>query len=241
MSLAIELQQVSYSFGGPPALKSIDLAVPEGEFLGVVGPNAGGKSTLMKVVLGLLVPQNGRVRVLGRSPVASRRFVGYVPQYPSFRRDFPITVEQVVNTGCSGSGRICGDWWNRNRAVVHKSMDEAEVGALAARRIETLSGGQLQRVLLARALASLPRILLLDEPTANIDMRVETDIFDLLRQLNGRMTIVVVSHDVAFVSKYVHRVACLNTTLMCHRTEDIDGQTIQDLYGEDVRMVAHVH
>ena len=96
-------------------------------------------------------------------------------------------------------------------------------------------------MLLARALASSPRILLLDEPTANIDMRVETDIFDLLRQLNGRMTIVVVSHDVAFVSKYVHRVACLNTTLMCHRTEDIDGQTIQDLYGEDVRMVAHVH
>jgi zinc transport system ATP-binding protein len=241
LTLAIELQQVSFSYGGPPALKNIDLAVPEGEFLGVVGPNAGGKSTLIKILLGLLKPQNGQVRVLGRNPVASRRFVGYVPQYPSFRRDFPITVEQVVNTGCSGAGRICGDWWNRNRAVVRKSMDEAEVGVLANRRIETLSGGQLQRVLLARALASLPRILLLDEPTANIDMRVETDIFGLLRQLNRRMTIVVVSHDVAFVSKYVHRVACLNTTLMCHRTEDIDGQTIQDLYGADVRMVAHVH
>ncbi len=241
MSLAIELEHVSFSYGGPPALKNIDLGVAEGEFLGVVGPNAGGKSTLMKIVLGLLRPQSGRVRVLGRSPVAARQFIGYVPQYPSFRRDFPITVEQVITTGCIGTGRACSTASNRSDAVVRQSMVEAAVDALAGRRIETLSGGQLQRVLLARALASRPRILLLDEPTANIDMRVETDIFDLLGQLNNRMTIVVVSHDVAFVSKYVHRVACLNTTLMCHRTEGIDGQTIQDLYGEDVRMVAHVH
>lgn len=238
---AIELNRVSFSYGGPPALKGIDLVVPDGEFLGIVGPNAGGKSTLIRIVLGLLEPQSGHVRVLGSSPIASRKFVGYVPQYPSFRRDFPITVEQVVSTGCIGKDHVRGDRWNRFRDLVLKSLDEAEVGELAARRIETLSGGQLQRVLLARALASSPRILLLDEPTANIDMRVETDIFDLLRQLNQRMTIVVVSHDVAFVSKYVHRVACLNTTLMCHRTEDIDGQTIHDLYGESVRMVAHVH
>ena len=109
------------------------------------------------------------------------------------------------------------------------------------RQIGTLSGGQLQRVLLARALVAEPQILILDEPTANIDQRLESDIFDLLRKLNSRMTILVVSHDIAFISSYVTRVACLNRTLVCHHTDAIDGQVIQDLYGEQVRMVAHRH
>jgi zinc transport system ATP-binding protein len=120
-------------------------------------------------------------------------------------------------------------------------MTQTEIVDLAERRIETLSGGLLQRVLVARALAAEPRILILDEPTANIDMRVETDIFDLLQILNQRMTILVVSHDVAFISSYVGRVACLNRTLLCHPTEAIDGRIIQDLYGGDVRLVAHAH
>ena len=120
-------------------------------------------------------------------------------------------------------------------------MAETEVSDLAGRRLATLSGGQLQRVLLARALACDPRILILDEPTANIDMRIESDIFDLLKRLNERMTILVVSHDVGFISGYVDRVACVNRTLVCHHTDAIDGQVIQELYGEKVRMVAHEH
>lgn len=241
MTAAIEVRGLHFSYGGPRVLQDIELTVPQGEFLGVVGPNAGGKSTLLKLLLGLLLPQSGSVQVLGRSPEAARTSVGYVPQYPAFRRDFPITVEQVVLTGCLGQGNMLGGWSRADRAAAHRAMAEAEVEVLADRRIETLSGGQLQRALVARALAGTPRILILDEPTANIDMRVESDIFDLLKQLNRRMTIVVVSHDVAFISRYVHRVACLNRTLMCHRTQDIDGQTIRQLYGEGVRMVAHRH
>jgi zinc transport system ATP-binding protein len=238
---AVELQDVNFSYGGPRVLEAISLDVPEGEFLGVVGPNAGGKSTLLKLVLGLLEPQRGRVRVLGGSPQRTRHRIGYVPQYPQFRRDFPITVEQVVLTGRLGGERWFGGWQAADRAAARDAMREAEVLPLARRRIETLSGGQLQRVLLARALVGEPRVLILDEPTANIDMRVESDIFDLLKALNARMTIIVVSHDVAFISRYVTRVACLNRTLMCHRTEEIDGQTIQDLYDVDVRQVAHSH
>jgi len=237
----IQLQQVYFSYAGPAVLEGIDLQVQAGEFLGVVGPNAGGKSTLLKLILGLLKPQSGTVEVLGRSPEAARRDVGYVAQYPSFRRDFPIDVEHTVLMGRLGNGSLIGGWRRHDREVAWRTMAETEVDSLAGRQLATLSGGQLQRVMLARALACEPRILILDEPTANIDLRIETDIFDLLRQLNRRMSIIVVSHDIGFISQYVSRVACINRTLMCHHTADIDGRVIKDLYGSDVRMVEHVH
>ncbi len=238
---AIEIQDLSFSYGKAPVLDQISLEVPEQEFLGIVGPNAGGKSTLLKIILGLLKPRQGKVRVLGLSPVQARRHLGYVPQYPAFARDFPVTVEQVVLMGRLGQGRIIGGYSRRDREISRRVMAETEILDLAQRRISQLSGGQLQRTLVARALACEPRILLLDEPTANIDMRVENELFDLLKILNQRMTILVVSHDIAFISGYVHRVACLNRTLICHRTENIDGQVIQQLYDGDVRMVAHKH
>jgi len=237
----IEFKGVSYAYDGPAVLSDIDLVVPAGEFLGIVGPNAGGKSTLLKLILGLIEPSAGRIKVLGSNPAKARVRLGYVPQYPVFARDFPITVEQVVLMGRLGLGRWFGGYSVADRTIARRAMGETEVAHLAGRHIQHLSGGQLQRVLVARALASEPEILLLDEPTANIDQRMESDIFALLRGLNQRMTILVVSHDVAFISGYVHRVACLNRTLVCHDTAAIDGQTIQALYGEDVRMVDHHH
>jgi zinc transport system ATP-binding protein len=245
----IDVRGVHFAYGPAPILSGIDLQVGAGEFLGIVGPNAGGKSTLLKLVLGQLQPQAGTIRVLGRKPRAASRQVGYVPQYPSFPRDFPISVAQVVELGRLGigaSGSERGGLWpthvgRADREATRRALDEVEAGDIAERQIGSLSGGQLQRVLLARALASEPRILILDEPTANIDQRLESDIFDLLKGLNARMTILVVSHDIAFISRYVRRVACINRTLVCHHTDAIDGQVIQDLYGEDVRMIAHRH
>jgi zinc transport system ATP-binding protein len=154
-------------------------------------------------------------------------------------------VEQVVLMGRLGSGqgwrRWLGGWSQTDHVAARAALQEVRAEDLAGRRIGTLSGGQLQRVLVARALVGQPRLLILDEPTANIDQRMEGEIFDLLRVLNKRMTILVVSHDVAFISAYVTRVACLNRTLVCHRTETIDGGIIHELYGEDVRRVAHEH
>lgn len=236
---AIEVKQVSFAYGDVVVLEKVDLEVPEGEFLGIVGPNAGGKSTLLKLLLGLLEPQQGEIRIFGRPPLKARRLMGYVPQYPAFARDFPVTVKQVVLMGRLGTGPMVGGYSRRDHEIAQRVMEEAEIAGLAQRRIDQLSGGQLQRVLVARALACEPRILLLDEPTANIDMRVENELFDLLKELNERMTILVVSHDIAFISGYVHRVACLNRTLVCHRTEEIDAQAIQKLYGGEVRMVHH--
>ena len=237
----VELAGVGFSYGDCPVLSDVSLTIAAREFVGLVGPNAGGKSTLLKLILGLLVPQSGRIRVLGTTPREARRRLGYVPQYPSFSRDFPISVEDVVLMGRLGLGAGLG--WHRadDRAAARHTLAEVEALDLAPRRIGTLSGGQLQRVLLARALVSDPEILILDEPTANIDQRMEGDIFDLLARLKSRLTILVVSHDIAFISGYVDRVACLNRTLIAHGTEAVDADLIHRLYHGEVRAVAHSH
>ncbi len=241
----IEIKEISFAYGEPPVLENIQLSVAEGEFLGIVGPNAGGKSTLLKLILGLLPPKSGQIRVLGRSPIEASHRIGYVPQYPSFNRDFPISVEQVVAMGRLGGNRrhwlLPSRYSATDRQAVSAALREVEASDLSRRQINSLSGGQMQRILLARALVSQPEILILDEPTANIDQRMEGEIFDLLQQLNQRLTILVVSHDIAFISAYVSRVACINRSLVCHQTDAINGQIIQDLYGEPIRMVTHGH
>jgi zinc transport system ATP-binding protein len=236
---AILIEGMSFAYSALPTLQDINLRVEEGEFLGIVGPNAGGKSTLLKLILGLLRPQIGRIRVFDRSPQEARLSVGYVPQYPAFARDFPITVEQAVLMGRLGSGRLFGSYTQVDGIAARRALAEVEATDIAHRQIGTLSGGQMQRMLLARALVSDPKLLILDEPTANIDQRMEGEIFDLLRELNRRMTILVISHDVAFISSYINRVACLNRTLICHATNVIDGDMIQSLYGAQMRRVAH--
>ncbi len=238
---AILVRDLSFSYGDSLVLEHVDLAVAPGEFVGLVGPNAGGKSTLLKLILGLLEPQAGQVQVLGRPPRQVTRRIGYVPQFPTFPRDFPISVEQVVAMGRLGLGPMAGWYRKADRDAARRALKEVEALDLAARRIGTLSGGQLQRVLLARALAGEPAILILDEPTANIDQRIESDVFDLLATLNQRLTILLVSHDIAFISGYVSRVACLNRTLICHGTDAVNAATIQQLYGGHVRLVAHRH
>lgn len=241
MSKALEIADLSFRYGDLLVLDGIDLAVAPREFIGVVGPNAGGKSTLLKILLGLLQPAEGRVNVLGTTPSKARKRLGYVPQYTTFPKDFPITVGQTVIMGRLGVTKPFAGYAAADMEVAEKAMAETEILDLAERRLNTLSGGQLQRVLLARALVSQPELLLLDEPTSNIDTRLESEIFDLLRELNKRMAIVVVSHDIGFISGYVERVACLNRTLVCHDTESIDGRTLHELYGSDVHMVAHNH
>lgn len=237
----VSVRNVSFSYDGPPVLEHVDLAVERGEMLGLVGPNGGGKSTLLKIILGLLRPDRGEVSVLGRSPAEGRKEIGYVPQSTAFPRDFPISVEEAVLMGRLGRTRFLGGYSRRDREVATEVMEQTEVCILRERRLGELSGGQLQRVLIARALASRPQILILDEPTSHMDLRVEEDIFGLLKRLNARMTILVVSHDVGFISHYVTRAACLNRALLCHQTVEISQETMDKLYGAPVRIIHHDH
>lgn len=237
----IKVEGVSFRFDGPLILDNVSLAIKEGEFLGIVGPNGGGKSTLLKLILGLLKPGSGRIRVLGKPPRKGRAEVGYVPQYAGFERNFPITVRQAVLLGRMGKTSAMFGFNARDNELADVALAETEIADLKDRLLNTLSGGQFQRVLIARSLVSEPAILMLDEPTANIDTRMEEDIFDLLKRLNKRITIIVVSHDIGFISEYVTMVACLNKTLVCHETASISGKTIEELYGAPVHMIQHNH
>jgi zinc transport system ATP-binding protein len=235
----VELRSVSFGYDGPPILQAIDLSIKKGEFLAVIGPNGGGKTTLLKLILGLLEPIQGKVLVMGRRPSDGSGAIGYVPQFAAFRRDFPINVEETVLLGRLGIAFRIGGYSRRDRDAARRAMAETGILDFRQRSLGALSGGELQRVLIARALVSDPEILLLDEPTANVDLRFEMDIFELLKDINRRTTIVVVSHEIGFISRYVTRVACLNRTLICHMTSEITGKVIQELYGRPVRMVRH--
>lgn len=237
----IELAGVSFAYNRTPVLEDVSLSVTRGEFLGLVGPNGGGKSTLLKIVMALLQPQSGRVRVMGKSPKKGKISIGYVPQHVTFKRDFPITVEETVLLGLLGTTRPWIGYRSNEHQLAEQVMREVQILELKTRKLDTLSGGQFQRVMIARALISNPGIIILDEPTASVDMRVEENIFDLLKRLNQNATIMVVSHDIGFISEYVTRVACLNKTLVCHETSAISGEMIEQVYGEAVHKIDHSH
>ena len=241
MNPIIEFRDVSFSYGQALVLRDINLAIQEEEFFALIGPNAGGKSTLLKLLLGVLPPDRGNIAVFGRPPAAVHTRIGYVPQFPTYRRGFPINVADVVLMGRLGITSQYGTYSRRDRDGARAAMAALELEEIAAKQVATLSGGQIQRMLIARALACEPEILILDEPTANIDIKAEEDIFALLKKYNEHMTIIVVSHDIGFISAYVDRVGCLNRTLVCHNTEDISGKTIEELYGGPVRMIDHAH
>lgn len=240
-SIAVAVRELDFTYDGRNlVLENVDFDILEGEFAAVIGPNGGGKTTLLRLFLGLLEPQKGSVRVFGARPAVVRRRVGYMPQYPKLDPDFPVTVMDVVLMGRLGHGPGIGPYRRGDREIARSVLGEVGCADLEARPLSQLSSGQRQRVLIARALACRPDLLLLDEPTSNLDPSVQDDVQDLLAALNRRMTIVVVSHDVAFVSKYVKKVVCVNRTVALHPTSEIKGDVFSMLYGASgVRIVDH--
>jgi zinc transport system ATP-binding protein len=242
VSAIIELDDVTFSYDGRnPVLEAVSLEVEALDFACVIGPNGGGKTTLLKLVLGLLQPSSGAIRVFGRSPVRARPRIGSMPQHATTDPRFPIQVLEVVLMGRFGRRPVVGGFSPADREAAVRALDRVGLSGLERRPFSDLSGGQRQRVLLARALAADPELLLLDEPAAGLDQKVEQDFFSLLEELNRDTTVVLVSHDLGFVSSFVRTVICVHRTVDVHPTSELDGSAIHRLYGGEVRLVHHDH
>ncbi len=239
---AIELADVRFAYPSHPEipiLEDISLQVRKDDFLGIIGPNGGGKTTLLKVILGLLQPRAGEVRVFGRPPREVSHRIGYVPQHGRIDPSVPASVLDVVLTGRLHKSSW-GAWWSRkDREAAFAALEQTQTAQFAHHSIAALSGGQRQRVLIARALAAEAELLLLDEPTAGVDAPSEQNFTDLLHELNRRVPIVLVSHDVSFVCTHLKRVACLNRRLTVHLASEVSPQVIAQTYGEPVCTIQH--
>lgn len=240
----IEATDLDFGYSRQLVLEGVNFAVAEGESLCMIGPNGGGKSTLLKLLLGLLEPQKGTLRLFGDSPEKTRSKVGYVPQAMRFDPLFPITALDIVLMGRLERlrwGRFCKSC----HQAAEKALDQVGLHDLAHRPFSDLSGGQRQRVLIARALASEPELLLLDEPTANIDLSVEKKFIETLASLQDYMTILMVTHDLDLISEIGDSVLCVNHRVHRHSLP-LSGETIKEIYSgahrfEHDRSTRHRH
>lgn len=238
---AVELKHVCARYGNEEILHDVSIKLDANEFLGIIGPNGGGKTTLLKVLLGLLPPSEGQVKIFGKPASKSRNIIGYVPQYAKFDRNFPIDVWNVVLMGRLGSLGFKPFYTPNDKRTAEESLKKVGMWSFKDRKISNLSGGQIQRVFIARALSAKPRLLLLDEPTASVDKKNQESIFELLKDLNKYVTIVLVSHDVGFISSYVKKIACLNRYLIYHEGKELTDEMMEAAYQCPVDIIAHGH
>jgi len=237
MEVALEISNLSVYYDKLCALSDINLKVYEKDFLAIIGPNGGGKSTLLKSVLGLLKPATGEIKVFGQSISRVKSTIGYVPQHTKFDKSFPISVEDVVLMGrLNAKFGFYQRFTKEDREIADSTMEELNIYDLRKRQIGQLSGGQMQRVLIARALSANPKILLLDEPTASVDANSSVQIYETLKKLNKEITIILVTHDLGFVSSYAANIACLNKKLLYHGKPLLNNEIFQQVYGCPVEL-----
>ena len=235
----IQVEDVSFAYNGPLVLDNANLTVYETDFITIVGPNAGGKTTLLRLILGLLLPLKGSIRVFGMPPVKARSRIGYMPQQAALDPQFPVNAMDVVMLGRMGTGSRLGFFKRTDREAAERALKKVELFHVRHRSFSNLSGGQRQRVLMARALVADPELLILDEPTSNVDAGMENELYALLNRLNAQMTIAIVSHDLGLVSSFVKRVACVNRGVVLHEVSEISCDMINTLYGRDMQLVLH--
>ena len=235
----LRLENVWAGYNGHPVLEDINLSVKQQDFIGIIGPNGGGKTTLFKVMLGLITPTRGSVRILGESAAQGRRFIGYVPQQVEFDRNFPINVWDVTMMGRLGRRGLLQRYNTEDRSAVRLALQQVDILDMKDQSIGELSTGQRQRVYIARALATEPQILLLDEPMASVDTYITTSIYEVLQKLNQHIAIVIISHDMSAVSSYVKTVGCLNRRLFYHESREITPDMLEEAYQCPIDLIAH--
>ena len=236
----VTIENLDFSYTkGVKVLENINLNIAARDFLGIIGANGGGKTTLLKIILGLLSPDKGAVEVFGQKPATARDRIGYVPQYAKIDLDYPINVLEVVLMGLLGGKKILQRFSRHDKKKALEALEKVGLAGLAKKQIGELSSGQRQRVLIARALVRDPKLLILDEPTSSVDTKAGSDFFKLLKELNQKIAIVVVSHDIGMISPYINKVACLNNTLYFHDSGEIDEALIKSGYKCDIELLGH--
>jgi zinc transport system ATP-binding protein len=238
----IKFTDVDFAYeDGITVLKDVNLSVASGDFACIVGPNGGGKTTFIKLILGLIKPSRGKIEVFGDKPAAALSSIGYVPQVAKFDSSFPVSVMEVVLMGCLNNSFSWGRYTKAQKNNAKEALEVVGAADIASKGFCEISGGQRQRVLLARALVSQPKLLLLDEPTANVDVHGTDRLYELFENLNKKFSIMIVSHDIGFVSKKVKSVICIRQTLQIHPTSELTGEVLQKIYGLDVHIIRHDH
>lgn len=239
MKPIITISNLSAAYDGQVVLHDINLNVYENDFLGIIGPNGGGKTTLIKCILGLLKPRTGTIQFFSDGKEAARLTMGYLPQYNVIDRKFPISVEEVILSGLNIKKTLYGRFTETHRKRVQEVIDQMGLSGMGKRAIGQLSGGQLQRALLGRALVSDPSVLILDEPNTYIDKRFEIALYTILKEINQKCAIIMVSHDIGTILQEVKSVACVNGILDYHPDTGITPEWVEKNFNCPVEIIGH--
>ena len=226
----IEIKNLNFSYNDQPVLRDVNLTLHQGDYVAMIGPNGGGKTTLLKLMLGLLNADSGDVRIFNKPPQAVSHRIGYVPQDVHINKNFPISALDVVLMGKLKPGRGWSRHSQQDRQAAIDALDQVEMKKFRDQRIGELSGGQKQRVFVARALVTDPGLLFLDEPTASIDTKGQNEFYALLKELNKTITILIVSHDLMVISGSIKSVICVNRKLHYHGHAELTSEMIEMMY-----------
>ncbi len=236
----ITIKNLSFSYQREnDILKDVNLEVFENDFLGVIGPNGGGKTTLLKIILGLFKPDKGNISVFNKKPKEARDLIGYVPQFLEIDLDCPVSVLDIVLMGILSHKKIFQKYNDQDLKLAEEALKFVDIWNLRSKQIGELSGGQRQRVYIARALIRKPKLLILDEPTASIDEKSERDFWELLKEINKNSAIIIVSHDIGVIFKNVNKIVCLNKNLYCHDANEITQDVLDETYKCDIEILGH--
>lgn len=234
----LDIRNVTAGYGDTVVLENINLTVYEEDFIGLIGANGGGKTTLLKVILGLVKPLAGDVRFYFNGSGKIGKHIGYLPQVSMFDQKFPITVRDVVMSGLMAQTGLLKRITRQDKKRIDSILQKTGILHLKNSSMDELSGGQMQRVFLSRALISSPRLLILDEPDSFVDQSFEGELYEILKELNQRITIILVSHDIGMISTYVKTIACVNRHLFYHDSSEITQQLL-DNYNCPIELITH--
>ena len=239
MEKLIELEHITAGYDNKIVLKDVSLTVWENDFLGIIGPNGGGKTTLLKVILGLITPKQGEISFYQHGEKVKQLKIGYLPQMSLIDRKFPISVIEVIASGLASDKPFLHSYTAEQKIQINETIEKMGLGDLRNRSIAELSGGQLQRVLLGRSMVSHPQILILDEPNSYVDKRFESKFYPLLQEVNKESTVILVSHDIGTVLSQVKNIACVNEDLHYHSGTNVSADWLNQKYACPFELIGH--